>query len=555
MTTTMTTPALTSADLARLTEVVALVAANDTESVLAEAVPSLDDTERAAVASHVTFAHAALLIFPATFDGLAEELSRHGLETGAVMPSLVVRERVSRRYAVPSSEITIGIVRAPVTDRTGRPCELEIFAMVTPPSLANIAADERRHGRENHVALAITHADPIVLAGLRSTLTKAMCADGGGYNSHEDATVVYFHDAHRPNPAFRRLELHCAGQFPRQLAAHQRESAPGIALLRMMTGAWATQAIATAVELGLPDHLATARDLPDLAAATGTDPESLARLLRYLTTLRIVAVSPAGYTLTATGALLRSDVDGSMCALARMYGGPFYRSFAALTAAVRTGAESYAKVFGSHHFAHMAADPELAELFHRSMAASNAMFAEVARVIDFSGTVIDVAGGNGELLSHVLRANPAVRGVLVERPHALPAAAQTLAGVADRATLLAGDFTEAVPDTGDTYLLSRVLHDWDDARCHTILTTCATAMPDHAELLIIERLLPDTPDDSLAVPWDIHMLCNVGGRERTEAHYRTLLAGAGLELTTTHPLPLDAHVMRARKTAQTTLTG
>jgi hypothetical protein len=203
----------------------------------------------------------------------------------------------------------------------------------------------------------------------------------------------------------------------------------------------------------------------------------------------------------------------------------------------------------------MAADPELAELFHRSMAASNAMFAEVARVIDFSGTVIDVAGGNGELLSHVLRANPAVRGVLVERPHALPAAAQTLADIANRCTLLAGDFTETVPDTGDTYLLSRVLHDWDDARCHTILTTCATAMPDHAELLIIERLLPDTPDDSLAVPWDIHMLCNVGGRERTEAHYRTLLAGAGLELTTTHPLPLDAHVMRARKTAQTTVMG
>jgi hypothetical protein len=120
--------------------------------------------------------------------------------------------------------------------------------------------------------------------------------------------------------------------------------------------------------------------------------------------------------------------------------------------------------------------------------------------------------------------------------------------VADRCTLVPGDFIESVPTGGDTYLLSRVLHDWDDTHCHRILTTCAAAMPDHAELLIVERLLPETDGtDSLAVPWEIHMLCNVGGRERTEAHYRALLSEAGFELTATHPLPLDAHVLRARR--------
>jgi len=127
-------------------------------------------------------------------------------------------------------------------------------------------------------------------------------------------------------------------------------------------------------------------------------------------------------------------------------------------------------------------------------------------------------------------------------------AATNLAPVADRCALTAGDFTELVPATGDTYLLSRVLHDWDDTRCHTILTRIQQAMPDHAELLVIERLLADT--DSLAVPWDIHMLCNVGGRERTEAHYRAMLAAAGFELTTAVPLPLDMYVLRARKVSR-----
>jgi hypothetical protein len=136
----------------------------------------------------------------------------------------------------------------------------------------------------------------------------------------------------------------------------------------------------------------------------------------------------------------------------------------------------------------------------------------------------------------------------MERPHALAVAESTLTPVLDRCTLVPGDFTESVPAHGAIYLLSRVLHDWDDERCRTILATCAAGMPDDAELLIIERLLPETADtDSLAAPWDLHMLCNTGGRERTESHYRALLADAGFALTTTHPLPLDAHVLRARK--------
>lgn len=545
-----TVSTLDATDLDRLATAMTLIGAHDTESLLAAAMPSLGGDERTALARHAVFSHTALLVFPSTLDGLREDLAAYGIKVTAMNPSVVVRERISRRYAVPVADLEIGILRAPVADRTGRLCEVEIFAMATPQELAHIAADERRHGRENHFALAVPRADTIVLDGLRAEISRRMRPDGGGYNSYENSTLLYFQDAHNPNPTFRRLELVCAGQFPRPLAAHQRESVPGRDLLRLMTGAWATQAIAAAVRLNLPDHLATTVDLPSLAAATEADQDSLGRLLSYLAMLGIVHISPAGYMLTDLGSLLRSDIDGSLRPLALMYGGPFYQSFAALTDAVRTGEESYAKVFGAHHFVHMAGEPELAELFHQSMAASKSTFTEITRVIDFSavGIVVDVAGGNGELLSRVMLANPHMRGVLMDQPHALATAESTLAPVADRCTLVPGDFTESVPGSGDVYLLSRILHDWDDARCHTILTTCAAAMPDHAELLVIERLLPTSADtDSLAVPWDIHMLCNVGGRERTEAHYRILLAEAGFDLIDIHSLPLDVFVLRARK--------
>ncbi|MEU8638923.1 methyltransferase [Amycolatopsis sp. NPDC048633] len=543
-------PTLAPQDLDRLIAAKDLVRASDTDSVLAAALPSVPAAERAALGAHAPFSHVALLIFPATLDGLGEELARHGLETGPMRPSVVVRERLSRRYGVPAEDLTVGILRATVADRGGRPCWLEIFVLLTPPELAPIADAERRHGHEGHFALAVPRADPIVLTGLRAAIAGQLRPDGGGYNGHEDATVLYFRDAHHPAPDYRRLELLCTGEFPGVLAAHRRESEPGTELLGLLTGAWATQAVATAVELRLPDHLATTADLAALAAATGADRDSLGRFLRYLGTLGVVRATAAGYVLTEAGALLRSGVEGSMAALALMYGGPFYESFAALTEAVRTGEESYAKVFGAHHFAHLAANPALADLFHRSMAAGDAMFAELAHAVDLSAArvVVDVAGGNGALLSRVLDACPEASGVLMDRPEALAVAGPALARHATRCTLVPGDFTEAIPGAGDVYVLSRVLHDWDDARCRAILTVCAKGMPDEAELLIVERLLPESEGTaSLAVPWDIHMLCNVGGRERTESHYRALLAGAGFELTGVRPLALDAHVLRARK--------
>ncbi|SDG21732.1 Dimerisation domain-containing protein [Lentzea fradiae] len=545
------TPVLAAADAARLTAAMALIGAHDTDSALTAAMPSLTPEERAAVSRHATLDHVALLIFPETVTGLADELSSLGVEAGAMTPSVVVRERLSDRYSVPVADLRVGIVRAPVTARDGRTCELEIFVMVTPPSLAHIAEHERRHGRENHVALAVHRPDPVVLRGLRTMVTGTMRPDGGGYNQYADSTVLYFRDEHGADPAFRRLELVATGRFPQLQATHQRESCAGTSVLRLMTGAWATQAIATAAELCLFDHLAVASDLVSLAARTSTDPRSLARLLRYLASLGLVRESGGGHVLTELGELLRSDVTGSMRPLALMYGGPFYRSFAWLAEAVRTGEESYARAFGLHHFAHLAANSALAELFHGAMAASNAMFTGVTKAVDFSRarTVVDVAGGNGELLAHVLEATPSLRGVLLDLPNALVAARSRLAAFAGRVQLLPGDFTRSVPGDGDIYLLSRVLHDWEDDECRRILSTCARDMPAHAELLVVERLLPETGGtDSLAVPWDIHMLCNTGGRERSESHYRALLAEAGFELVETHALPLDAHVLRARLT-------
>ncbi|MFL6072275.1 MAG: methyltransferase [Mycobacteriales bacterium] len=549
---------LDAADLARLDATVDFIRTHDTDRVLAGAVPGLDAGARAAVAAHCRFGHAAVLVFPSSVDGLRAELRERGLHTGPPGPSVVVRDRLSARYGRPRHGLEVAILRAPVTGRDGAACEVEVFAVAAPPGsgLAALAAAERAGDHEAHVALAVPAADHVVLSGLRAALVDrgGMTGDGGGYNRHENSTVLYFRGA---GP---RLELIAAGEHAEVLAVHRRRSGqPAERLLRLMTGAWTTQAIAVAAELRLADHLS---DHPDrtttrLAGLTGADPDSLRRLLRYLASLGVVVAGPGDtYALTDLGLLLRTDAEHSLHPLALLYGGAFYESFGQLAHAVRTGREGFDHLFGAHHFEYFSARPALAELFDRAMAAGASIFGTVAEVVDLTAarTVVDVAGGNGELLGHLLRAAPHLRGVLLERPGVIEAARATLAaaGCADRCELVAGDFTAGVPAGGDVYLLSRVLHDWDDQQCRTILKRCADAMRAGAELLVLERLLPEdgTPAGAaapLAVAWDLHMLCNVGGRERTAGHYRRLLAEAGFEIVDVHDLPLEVALLRARR--------
>jgi hypothetical protein len=111
---------------------------------------------------------------------------------------------------------------------------------------------------------------------------------------------------------------------------------------------------------------------------------------------------------------------------------------------------------------------------------------------------------------------------------------------------VAGDFFAAVPDGGDVYLLSRVLHDWDDVDCLRILTACRVACGGDAALLVLERLLPDDVGGfSLALPWDMQMLAVTGGRERSRAEYDKLLAAAGFRLAAVRPLPVDMNLIVA----------
>ncbi|WP_055527889.1 methyltransferase [Streptomyces graminilatus] len=552
-------------DTSRLLATVDFVKEQDAVTLLPLLFPGLDGPELRSLVEHCRFSHAALLVFPSGEAELHALLGDCGLVTTAPpRASVVVRDRLAVRHRRRAAELDVGILRPAVTCADGERRMVEVFALTVPPGsdLDTLAAYERERQHEAHVAFDVPAPDPLVLRGLCATFARyGAVPDGGGYNPHENGTVLYFRAPAEAKAGYRSVELYVPGDHRDVLAAHldqHRAQQPAETLLRLLTGAWTTQALAAFAQLSVPDAMDTERgvDVGELAGKVGAQPRNLATLLRYLVMLGAVTEGRDGYRLTGLGALLRADAPGSMRALALMYGGPFYESFAGLEHTVRTGEVAFEHLFGENHFDHFARDPRLMELFDRSMAAGAAMFDPVPAHPAFSAaaqapagaTVVDVAGGNGELLGRVLAAHPRLTGVLLERPHSVEAARLRLAaaGLGPRCEFLTGDFAD-VPAGGDVYVLSRVLHDWDDERCREILRHCARAMPDHADLLVVERVLPSDGSVSLATAWDLHMMCNVGGRERHTDHYARLFADAGLTLVDLSPLPLDGNVLHVRK--------
>lgn len=309
-------------------------------------------------------------------------------------------------------------------------------------------------------------------------------------------------------------------------------------LARAMDGFVTTQLLYVAAKLGIADALAGGpRTGAQLAEAVGADAAALTRVLRGLAVEEVVDELPGGrFALTPMGATLHA-LEGPIIARAELY----YVAATGLLDAVRHGGVPFERVHGERFFEHLGHDPDREAAFQASMAARAAREAhDVVDAYDFRAArqLVDVGGGNGVLLAAILRAAPQLRATLLDRPAAVPAARSRLEadGLAARAECLAGDFFAAVPAGGDTYLLSRVIHDWDDDDAQRILACCRAAMPAAGRLLIVEAVLPELARESPeAIRMDLHMLILLGARERTEAEYWRLLDRAGLTLRRVFP--------------------
>ena len=301
--------------------------------------------------------------------------------------------------------------------------------------------------------------------------------------------------------------------------------APESQLWNILRGGLATRALALVADLRVADALAAGpRPVEELALEVGADPDTLHRILRALASDGVFAEEEHGVFGNTEASELLRRWDG-WDDFAHLFGGVWLRAIGELEAT--SGEPPFPRIFGMDFWSWLAEHPDERASFDRAMLEGWERRVERLAELDWRGddVVVDVGGGNGSLLVALFRRHPGLRGIVFD----LPETNRDEAALGDRIEFVSGDFFERVPP-GDVYVLSTILHDWDDERAAAILRSIRTAAAPDARLLVLDSVVPPGNEPHGAKWLDLLMLTLFDGRERDEAQWRALLAAGDFEL-------------------------
>jgi hypothetical protein len=329
---------------------------------------------------------------------------------------------------------------------------------------------------------------------------------------------------------------------------------PSQYVFQIATGYVASTALYVAARLQIADRLANGpRAAEDLAKQTSVHADALYRVLRALASVGVFEeVSPRVFANNPPSETMTSSYPASTFPMALWISDPFHlRVYAEVMHTMVTGETAVEKATGVPVFEYFPRHPELSEIFNNAMTAFSAFVVPaVLDAYDFAGigTMVDVAGGHGQLLMSILRKYPDMQGVLFDMDHVIAGAIPRIraAGLESRVTTQTGDFFAAVPQGGDAYIMKHIIHDWDDERATRILQNIRAAMNHGGRVLLVESVIPPGNVPDFGKLLDLEMMLLPGGRERTEQEFRDLFAGAGFELTRVIPTQSPLSVIEAR---------
>ncbi|MVU81001.1 methyltransferase [Nocardia sp. ET3-3] len=291
-------------------------------------------------------------------------------------------------------------------------------------------------------------------------------------------------------------------------------------------------AIRVAATLGLAQRAGVGASVDELASRTGTFGPALRRLLDHLVAVGVFEADEQGrYRATALGNQMDPEAPEGFSLLLDMNaaGGRAELAFVELLETITTGRPAYPRRYGREFWADIDAEPALRKSFDAQMNWRYRSYAQqIAERFDWArfGEILDVGGGDGILLAAILQVHSGVRGRVLDLAPTATAAAQRFSelGLTSRAGALVGSFFDPLPAGADAYVLSDILHDWDDEHASAILAGCAQAAGANGVVVVIEPIRGRGADTAI----DLFMLMCFGGKERTEEELRELAARCGL---------------------------
>ena len=325
-------------------------------------------------------------------------------------------------------------------------------------------------------------------------------------------------------------------------------------MIQFITGFWTSRAVYIAAKLGIADLLQSGpKTVAELAEATGTHAPSLYRIMRALTSAGVFKrENDDRFALTPLSETLVTNAPGSVRPfIISELGQEHYPAWGNLMHSVKTGDIAFDNFFGMDIWKYFAQNPEDAAVFNDSMSGMTAAANDaILSVYDFSqfNTVIDIGGGHGGLITSILQKNPQTKGVLFDAPRVIEGARAKIesAGLTDRCETVGGDFFQAVPAGGDAYVMKWIIHDWEDEKAIRILKNCRQHMQPNSRLIIVDCVVPENDEPDFSKTFDLNMMVMTGGKERTAAEFRELLAAAGFELLRTIPTDVPTSIVEAQ---------
>lgn len=319
-----------------------------------------------------------------------------------------------------------------------------------------------------------------------------------------------------------------------------------------IAGPAVSSAVYVAAKLGIADQLMAANlSIEELADKLQVDQTSLYRLMRALTCIDIFKeVQPGIFALTPMAATMCSDTTTSLRGLIILWGDSWYKTtWSGLLHTIQTGEPYFVTHFGMEFFPYIKQNPEANHNFNAAMTSlSSISNFTISKMVDFSQSqhIVDVGGGEGGLLAAILQRYENMRATLFDLPETIQSAKSMIAqlNLADRCEMQAGDFFKEVPSGADTYIIKHVLHGLNDDQSVNVLNSIKKAAQQHARILIIEMMMPESNKPSYSKFNDLGMmLLSKTGKERTKLEFENIIHNANLTLRSITELQMGIHVI------------
>jgi hypothetical protein len=320
---------------------------------------------------------------------------------------------------------------------------------------------------------------------------------------------------------------------------------PPFRLMQIGSAFWQSRALYVAARLDIATVLGDEElDADAIAARVAAKADATGRLLRLLAAIGVFEENaPRVFRNNKMSAFLRSDNPKNVRAMILMHNSeamsrPWYEH---LEQGIREGVPPFRLSHGEDLFDYLDHHADVDSLFSEAMDSVEALTGD-SFATDFDWDrferIIDVGGSRGGKSLAILKRHPKLTALVVDRPKVITEAehywsTRTTSGI-ERLRFQAGDALTAIPaaqSEKDIYLLSAVLHGFDDETCITVLRNVANACGQTgARTALLEMVLPEVGADIAGASFDMQMFMGSSGRERTLTEWTALFDDADMAL-------------------------